>query len=158
MKLYVLLVVCAGLSVAAVSCREKPQPHLQQQRETTTVVCDSPASVPIDTSQARKWLKYYKKANPNNRNRFASTTFDEKAVIDLLNLPGVEGIKIYYAYDREKPAPQTGTKPIHYARLILMPVNGCGTDLIDIKSNKLTEPYYMLTSPMRCPDNCDQNQ
>ncbi|WBA41123.1 hypothetical protein [Hymenobacter canadensis] len=158
MKMPLLLIIgTVGLAASATSCLINPHPPTQQQ--TSTLACEPPASIPVIADSADKWLNRFNTDNPNGRNKFASTTFDERALKNLLGLPGVKGIKIYYAYDRKKPnSSSDGSSPRPFARLILMPVDGCGKDLVDLKSKKLLNPYYLLSSPMRCPDNCDQNQ
>lgn len=53
----------------------------------------------ISKSKARKWVNNYKKKHEKDDNYLSSILFDKKIVMDMLNEPKCEGLRVYNAMD-----------------------------------------------------------
>lgn len=121
---------------------------------------EPPMSEVVPRRVASEWTARHRKhlfVAPGNRRVGLSASFDKVAIADMLKLSDdVAGIKIYYGLDGKGIDKNDRRKD---ARILLVPIDKNGKDLIN-KSDTITnkkQGYYILSTPMRCPDNCDNN-
>ncbi len=97
----------------------------------------------ISKAKAKKWVNNYKAKHSKDKNFLSSMLFDKKVVVDMLNEPNCEGLRVYNAIDDE------GNE--HF---VLVGTDANGGNLLPSSEESLTESYSLLDNGFPCPPNC----
>jgi len=99
----------------------------------------------ISKTEAREWTKRFIQAGKGAK----SVMFRKEDVLDLLNQPACEGIRIYNAYDPDNKQ--------HPFTMFLVGTTANGTNLLPTNEAGINENYSIWDDGEFCPPICPPN-